>query len=111
MGTTQQNDDDLIILTDDVQADSNDEMVINLDSEDKSTDDDVILTFDEADETSVTNEAKVEETKDTEEITLVDEDPFVITEESTPEESPIVELDSENKSEDMDLDFGSLDLD
>jgi hypothetical protein len=107
MATTQQ-DDDLIILTDDVQTESSDEMVINLDSEDKTADDDVILTFDDADETPV-SELK-EENNTTEEISIVEEDPFVITEEPSIQDAPVINLEEDNKSDDMDLDFGTLDL-
>lgn len=105
MATTQQNDDDLIILTDDLQTESNDEMVINLDSEDKTADDDVILTFDDADETPVK-----EESNTTEEISIVEDDPFVITTEKSTQDTPVINLEENNKSNDLDLDFGSLDL-
>jgi len=104
MGTTQQNDDDLIILTDDVQTESNDEMVINLDSEDKPTEDDVILTFDDAEEVSQDKKSP------TDEITLVDEDPFVMTEEINTSESTVMKSEEGTTSNNIDLDFGSLNL-
>jgi hypothetical protein len=110
-GTTQE--DDLIILTEDIQTESP-EMVINLDDDkDLSTEDDLVLTFDEPE---AQNDIK-------EEITLEsEEDPFQITEiEESKEESLLVNLDSVDTpleetlvSEDtnnVDLDFGDLTLD
>jgi hypothetical protein len=79
-GTTQE--DDLIILTEEVQTESP-EMVINLDDDTiLSNDNDMVLTFDE---TEVQTETK-------EKITLEsEEDPFQITE---LEETPLINLDS-----------------
>ena len=57
MADTKQNQDDLIILSDDVQTDDS-EMVINLDEEEKSWDD-MVLTFDEEETNS--QESKEEE--------------------------------------------------
>ncbi len=53
MADTKQNQDDLIILSDDVQTDDS-EMVINLDDEEKSSDD-MVLTFDEEDNSNDSN--------------------------------------------------------
>jgi hypothetical protein len=109
MATTQENNEDLIILTDDALVESNDEMVIDLDTEDISMNDDVILTFDDSNETPTTK-VKEETSIVNNEVTLIEEDPFVITEEISIEDSPVINLTEHKVSYDMDLDFGSLDL-
>ena len=79
-GTTQE--DDLIILTEEIQTESP-EMVINLDDDAiSSNEDDMVLTFDEPE---VKTEAKEEVTLESE------EDPFQITELV---ETPLINLDS-----------------
>lgn len=103
MATTTQNDDDLIILTDEVQSDSSDEMVINLDSDDTETDEDIILTFDDwEDDTKEDNKI---ETIDSDNVILLNEDSFIINEEESKDNKPLDDL-----SNDMNIDFGSINL-
>ena len=107
MATNPQNDEDLIILTDDIQTDSSDEMVINLDWDDSSTDDDVILTFDDTDEESTD---LTSDTNTTDQVMVLEDDPFSIISNDDSDEISNIKVASTQDSDDIDLDFGSLDL-